>query len=324
MKLSTIDLRLFAAIADHAGITAAARHLGLTKSLVSRELAALESRLQTRLVQRTTRHVSLTESGELLAEYARRVVEELNNAEAAIEATRDVPRGDLKVTAPFSILRFVLTPRLAEFRAAYPGIRLLLDASLRVADLVDENIDVAIRTGPLPSSSLVARQLAEVPIHLMAAPEYLSRRGAPKQPADLGAHDIVNLRASVAPETWTLHRERAGAEEVRVKPVVAVFDPGLVIDLARQGHGIAPVPVLYVRHALQDGSLVRVLPQWHRGSVPVHAIYPSRRILAPKVRAFVDFAADAMRDTGPGWAMEDASEILRPKPARAQRRTTKR
>jgi DNA-binding transcriptional LysR family regulator len=298
MKLSTIDLRLFAAIADHAGITAAARHLGSTKSLVSRELAALEARLQTRLVQRTTRHVSLTESGELLAGYARRVVEELDNAEAAIEATRDTPRGDLKVTAPFSILRFVLAPRLAGFRAAYPDIRLSLDASIRVVDLIDESIDVAIRVGELPPSSMVARKLADVPIHLMASPRYLSRQGAPRKPADLATCDIVNLRANLARDAWTLHHQRGHAEKVAVTPVLAVLDPGLLIDLTSQGHGIAPVPALYARQALHDGHLIRVLPHWHRGSVPVHAIYPSRRILAPKVRAFVAFAADAMKAVG--------------------------
>ena len=127
MKLSTVDLRLYDAIAELGGITAAARKLGLTKSLVSRELAALEDRLGTRLVQRTTRRISLTETGELLAIYARRVVEEMESAEAAIEATRDTPRGDLKVSAPFSVLRYMLAPRLAEFRTRYPEIRLLLD-----------------------------------------------------------------------------------------------------------------------------------------------------------------------------------------------------
>jgi DNA-binding transcriptional LysR family regulator len=298
MKLSTIDLRLFAAIADHGGITAAARHLQLNKSLVSRELAALETKLQTRLVQRTTRHVSLTESGELLARYARRVVEELDNAEAAIEATRDTPRGELRVTAPFSILRFVLVPRLGAFRAAYPQIRVSLDASLRVVDLIDENIDVAIRTGELPPSSLVARKLVDVPVHLMASPRYLAQRDTPKKPADLQLHDIVNLRSSLTSELWTLLHHSGANEKIRITPSVAVFDPGLVIDLASQGHGIAPVPALYANQALEEGKLVRILPEWSRGSVPVHAVYPSRRILAPKVRAFVDFAAEVMHAVG--------------------------
>lgn len=297
MKLSTVDLRLFAAIADCGGITAAARKLGLTKSLVSRELAALEDRLGARLVQRTTRRVSLTDTGELLATYARRVVEEMDNAEAAIEATRDHPRGDLKVSAPFSILRFVLVPRLAAFRARYPDIRLSLDASLRVIDLIDEGIDVAIRIGELPPSSLIARRLATTPIVLVAAPAYLRDRGLPRAPDDLIAHDIVNLKRDTGPDIWALEGAAARRASVEVKPSIAVHDPGLILDLARQGHGIAPMPELYASRALAAGEVVRVLPEWTRGVTPIHAVYPSRRMLAPKLRAFVEFAAEAVRET---------------------------
>lgn len=294
MKLATVDLRLFAAIADQGGITAAARKLGLTKSLVSRELASIENRLGTRLVQRTTRRVSLTDTGELLAAYARRVVEEMENAEAAIEATRDHPRGDLKVSAPFSILRFAIVPRLAAFRAQYADVRLSLDASLRIVDLIEEGIDVAIRIGELPPSSLVARRLATTPIILVAAPAYVEQRGVPQVPSDLLTHEVVNLRPDTGPDAWVL--EASGARlSLTVKPSIAVHDPGLVLDLARQGLGIAPVPELYARQALASGDIVRVLPDYSRGTTPIHAVYPSRRILAPKVRAFVEFAAEAMR-----------------------------
>jgi molybdate transport repressor ModE-like protein len=295
MKLSTANFRLFAAIADHGGITAAARKLGLTKSLVSRELVALEDRLGTRLVQRTTRRVSLTDTGAMLASYARRVVEEMDNAEAAIEATRDYPRGDLKVSAPFSILRFVLVPRLAAFRARYPDVRLSLDASLRVIDLIEEGIDVAIRIGELPPSSLVARRLATTSIVLVAAPTYLRRHDIPQAPGDLIAHDIVNLKRDTGRETWVLEGVDAERASVAVTPSIAVHDPGLILDLTRQGLGVAPLPELYAAQALASGELVRVLPGWTRGVTPIHAVYPSRRILAPKLSAFVEFAAEAMR-----------------------------
>jgi len=295
MKLSNVDLRLFAAIADYGGITAAARKLGLTKSLVSRELAALEDRLGARLVQRTTRRVSLTDTGELLATYARRVVEEMDNAEAAIEATRDHPRGELKVSAPFSILRFVLVPQLAAFRARYPDIRLSLDASLRIIDLIEEGIDVAIRIGELPPSSLVARRLTTTSVILVAAPSYLKRRGVPEAPGDLVAHEIVNLKRDTGPEVWGLQGADTQRARVTVTPSIAVHDPGLLLDLARQGLGVAPLPELYVGRALASGEVVRVLPGWTRGVTPIHAVYPSRRILAPKLRAFVEFAAEAMR-----------------------------
>ncbi|MBY0423857.1 MAG: LysR family transcriptional regulator, partial [Parvularculaceae bacterium] len=289
MKLSTIDLRLFAAIAETGGITAAAARLGLTKSMVSRELAAMEDRLGARLVQRTTRKVSLTETGELLAVYARRVVEELDNAEAAIEATREAPRGDLKISAPFSVLRFVIAPHLGAFRARYPEIRLNIDASMRLADLVEEDVDVALRIGALPPSSLVARLLATIPIILVAAPSYIARKGAPAEPRDLLTHDIVNLRKDLSSEVWTLRGDGGETAPVGVKPVASVHDPGILLDLAEQGMGVAPMPLSYARASLGRGHLVRVLPDWRLRETPLHAVYPSRRILAPKVRAFVDF-----------------------------------
>jgi DNA-binding transcriptional LysR family regulator len=293
MKLSTIDLRLFAAIADLGGITAAARKLGLTKSLVSRELAALEERLGTRLVQRTTRRVSLTDSGELLAIYARRVVEEVENAEAAIEAKRETPRGALTVSVPFSILRFVLIPRLSEFRRAYPEIRLNLDATMRVTNLIDEGIDVAIRIGELMSSSLVARRLAATPIILVAAPDYLARHGLPQEPDTLAGHQLLSLGRSVEHENWVLSNSGSVAASLAVTPTIAVHDPGLLLDLAIQGLGIAPVPLIYARSAIAERRVTHVLPEFSRGTAPIHAVYPSRRLLAPKVRAFIEFAVDA-------------------------------
>lgn len=297
MKLSTVDLRVFAAVADLGGVTAAARRLGLTKSFVSRELAALEASLGARLVQRTTRKVSLTETGALLADYARRIVEEMDAAEAAIEAASETPRGTLTVSAPFSILRFVLAPRLAGFRTRFPDIRLSIDASTRVADLVEEGVDVAIRIGDLRDSSLVARHLAVTPLVLVASPAYLAARGAPARPDDLAAHDILSIRPSARPEVWNL--ARAGGEQaaVTVSPSIAVHDPGLVLDLVTQNLGVAAVPMLYASEGLAAGRVRRVLPGFSRGVAHIHAVYPSRRMLAPKVRAFIEFAAQAM-DSG--------------------------
>ena len=294
MKLSSGDLRLFAAVADMGGITAAATKLGVTKSLVSRELAALEARLGVRLVQRTTRRVALTDIGELLATYARRVAEELDSAEAAIDATRDAPRGDLKVSAPFSVLRFLLAPHLARFRERYPDIRLFFDVSVRMVDLIEEGVDVAIRIGPLASSSLMAMRLAIVPQILVAAPEYLARRGAPSEAADLIGHDVITLRRDLNPEIWTLESDDGAKASVAVTPKIALMDPGLAIDLAVRGLGIGVAPEIYAREALAAGALVPVLPGRRRALMPIHAVYPSRRTLAPKVRAFIEFAAQVI------------------------------
>lgn len=294
MKLSAVDIRIFAAIADLGGITAAARRLGLTKSLVSRELATMESRLGTRLLQRTTRRVSLTETGELLATYARRVVEELDNAEAALEATRDQPRGDLAVSAPFSIIRFLLAPKLGDFHARFPDVRVALDVSTRVIDLIEEGVDVAIRTGPLAPSSLIARKLGDVAQILVATPEYLARHGEPAGVGDLVDHSIIALRRDLEREKWPTGGVDGDRGTIAIAPKFATPDPGILMDLAVHGLGIGVVPQFYVRDALSRGDLVRVLPTYRRALVPIHAVYPSRRMLAPKVRVFVDFAADVI------------------------------
>lgn len=291
-KLSSVDLRLFAAVADLGGITAAANRLGLLKSQVSRDLMRLEESLGVRLLQRTTRKVSLTEPGALLAAYARRVVEEMDNAEAALEAMRETPRGDLVVSAPYAFLRFVLTPNLKAFHERHPEIRLAIDPSLRLTDLVEEGDDVAIRVGELPSSSLVARRLAAIPLVLVASPDYIAAHGASERPDDLIRHTIIDLRRDLGGSAWTLVDPAGAPHEAPIRPFLAVGDTGVISDAALEGLGVAPVPLAYVAEDIAKGRLVRLLPGFTRGAPPIHAVFPSRRTLAPKTRAFVEFVAE--------------------------------
>jgi DNA-binding transcriptional LysR family regulator len=295
MKLSTFDLRLFAAIADLGSISAAARALGREKSTVSRDLSGLEDRLGVRLFQRTTRRISTTEAGAILLAYARRVVEEIESAEAAIEALNEVPRGTLRVTAPHAVIRFVLTPRLRAFQDRCPELRVSFDASLRNIDLVEEGIDVALRIGDLPASSLVARKLHDARQILVAAPGYLDMVPGVDTPADLYRHRLIDLAAHVGVANWVLHDADNRPITVPVAPLASAADPGIVLDMVLNEIGIAAVPDIYSASHLRDGSLRRVLPDHDRGHRPIHALYPSRRQLTPKVRAFVDFAAECMR-----------------------------
>jgi DNA-binding transcriptional LysR family regulator len=300
MKLTMPDLRMFAAVADLGGISAAARHLGRQKSTVSRDLALLEERLGARLVNRTTRHVSLTDAGEVLAAHARRVVEELEQAEAALSAMSDEPRGPLRLTAPYAVVRFVLAPQLPRFLARYPLIRLSIDPSTRVVDLVEEGLDLAIRVGELPSSSLMALKLADVPLVLVASQDYVRANGLPASRFDLMAHSLIDLQPGLTSKSWRLF-EDGGKEvlETPVDPHMAIADPGIIIDMVLQGGGIAPVPRVYAANGLASGTLVHVLPKVTAGSRPVHAVYPSRRLLAPKVRVFLEFAEACL--TGRNW-----------------------
>jgi DNA-binding transcriptional LysR family regulator len=293
-KLSALDAQLFVAVADLGGISAAARQLGLQKSLVSRNLAALEARLGVRLVQRTTRKVSLTDAGQMLAGYARRVVEELDNAQAALESLSEAPRGELRVTAPYSFVRFVLTPYLATFEARHPGVRLSIDPTMRVLDLVQDGIDLAIRIGELPPSNQVARLLEVIPQVLVASPVYAQTQGLPAQPRELSRHSLIELGPDARVGQWKLYGPNEAPIEVPVAPRIAVADPALVLDLALQGAGIGVVPLRYAAPSLASGALLRVLPLHHRGKRPVHAVYPSRRLLTPKVRAFIDFTLECL------------------------------
>lgn len=291
--LSSLDARLFASIAECGGISAAARRLGLQKSLVSRELAALEQRLGMRLVNRTTRRLSLTDAGEILLASAQRIVVELDAAEIALEALQDEPCGELRVTAPYSVIRFVLAPRLLGFQQRYPNLRLSLDPTTKVLDLVEAGIDVAIRIGDLPSSSLVVSRLATVNLVLVSSKAYEARRGLPREPAELVGHDVIFLGDKAEARPVALHGSAGQVVSVQVTPRLAIHDPGLVLDLVQHGLGIAVAPEIYVTDKIRAGALVRVLPGFTLGTRPVQAVYPSKRLLMPKVRAFLDCAAAA-------------------------------
>jgi DNA-binding transcriptional LysR family regulator len=293
MKLANSDLRLFAAIADHGSLSAAARHLGVQKSTVSRDLALLEERLGHRLIERTTRNMRLTEAGSLLLGYAHRVTEELEAAESAMDALSAEPSGDLCISAPHAFVERVVLAVLPGFRARYPKVRVGIDLSPRFVDLVEEGIDVAFRFGDLPPSSLIARKLGALPIVLVAAPDYLARAGIPNGVDDLARHELIEITSKPGATHWRLTTPE-GQQEIAVAPAISVADVSLVRELVLRGLGIAPLPETYVREEIASGALTHVLAGCTRGAPPVHAVYPSRRTLAPKVRVFIDAVAERM------------------------------
>jgi DNA-binding transcriptional LysR family regulator len=294
MKISTFDLRLFAAVVDHGGITAGARALNREKSTVSRELAALEERLGVRLLQRTTRSVSVTEAGEVFLAYARRVVEELENAERAIDSLSDEPRGLLRATVPYAFIRFVLAPRLQGFQDRYPELRIALDPTTRVVDLIEEGFDVAIRIGELPVSSLIARKLGTSEVVLVASKHYAKNHPLPQQLQDLKDHRLIDLSTNVSATEWQFISQDRHNMSLPVSPRMAIADPGVLLDMVVSDLGVGTIPMIYADAGIRSGALVRVLPDWSRGTRPVHAVYPSRRQLTPKVRVFLDFVAESL------------------------------
>lgn len=291
MRFAANDLAIFAAIVDQGGVSAAARRLAMPKSSVSRALSALEEELGTRLLHRTTRQLSLTDAGTVLLGHARRIVEELDNAGAAVEALSDAPRGQLVVTAPYAIVRHRFAPRLAAFQARYPDLQLAIDPTIKVLDMVEAGIDVAIRIGELPDSSLVAKKLTDVPLVLVAAANWPGPR--PTDPEALSTLPVIDLAPRATATRWQLSGP-TGSVSVPVRPRLAIAEPSILLDLVEQGLGIGTAPALYAEPLIAAGRLRPVLPGWHRGTRPVHALYPSRKLLSPKVSAFIAFAADCL------------------------------
>jgi DNA-binding transcriptional LysR family regulator len=263
--------------------------LGLPKSTVSRRLSALEQRLGERLLLRTTRRQVLTEFGKQLLAHARQVADEVE-AVAALSAHRQAaPSGRLRVSMPSDFANLLLADSLAAFVALHPAITLELDLSPRRVDLVGEGFDLAIRIGDLADDALLAaRQLKVLSTGLYASPGYLADHGQPAKPQDLLAHDAVRLpTADGEPAAWSLGQREQRWEGVPPGRLMANA-PELLVRLARSGAGIALVPDDFALPDVRNGLLQRVLPQWRPPDVTAWAVFPGRKLMPTKTRAFID------------------------------------
>lgn len=283
------DLLIFAHVAELGSFSRAAERLGLPKSSVSRRLAALEQRLGERLLLRTTRRQTLTEFGQVLLEHARQVVAEVQAVAALSEHRQAAPRGRLRVSMPSDFANLLLADALAGFVAAYPGIQLELDLSPRRVDLLGEGFDVAIRVGDLPDDSLLAaRRLTELTIGLYASAGYLAQAGHPANTDDLARHTAIGLLGSNGEVVrWCLDSGESRWEATPPARMTA-NSPELLIRLARAGAGIIAVPDAFARADVRAGLLQRVLPEWRLPGETVSAVFPERKLMPTKTRAFID------------------------------------
>ena len=290
------ELLVFARVVQAGSFIAAARALGMPKSTVSRKVADLEERLDTRLLQRTTRKLSLTDAGRILYDHCTRIVSEVENAERAVSTLHEAPRGLLRVTGGVNMT--FLGPIIRDYVKQYPEVRLELLCTGRNVDLVEERFDLGIRAGQLPDSSLVARSLGTVTWFLVATPSYLERRGRPRAPGDLAKHDCLIFAAGSDRTSVELRR---GDDSVRVDlaPRVVVNDHDMIRAVATGGVGIALLPAFQCVDELRAGRFERVLRDWHAPSTPVHIVYPSTRHISPKVKTFADHLQRQM--TPPPW-----------------------
>lgn len=299
------ELRVFAAVAARRSFVGAAGALRMPKATVSRKVQALEARLGLRLLQRTTRRVSLTEAGAAFLERCEAVEEALAEAEAVVAQHGAAPRGTLRITAPSSLVRLLVTPVLPGLLARHPELRIHLTLKNEVEDLVGKGVNLALSPWPPGDGRHLARVLGTVEQGCYASPAYLARHGAPRRPEDLARHRILLYTGGpeARPE-WTLQR-KGRAVTVPVAPVFAANALPPIHDAAVAGLGIAMAWTTLLEEELRAGRLRRVLPAWSGPPVTLRALYPSRVGLAPKVRAALDYLHEAtvhLRRRGGGAA----------------------
>jgi DNA-binding transcriptional LysR family regulator len=305
------EILVFARVVQVGSFTGAARELDMPKSTVSRKVSELEERLGARLLQRTTRKLSLTDVGQTYYQHAARVVAELEEAELAVTRMQDAPRGLLRVTTPLNF--GFLGPTIATFLERNPEVQIELVCADRVVDLVQEGFDLAVRAGPLADSSLIARRLGTFESFVVASPDFVAEAAEPRTPRDLGRLDCLVFGAGPDRTQWKLHRG-GKTVAVRVEPRLIVNDFDFLMAAAIGGLGVAMLPVFRCAELLRTGTLRRLLPEWCSLEIPIHAVYPSTRHLSPKVKAFLDHLREEM--TPPPW---ERAPVLERKRRRSRR-----
>ena len=284
-------LRVFAQVVESMSFVRAAERLDLSTTAVSRYVAELEDHLHTRLLQRTTRRISLTETGRAFHERCVQILAELDEAEREAAQETAEPRGTIRLTTSVNFGTHQVTPAIALFLARHPQVKIDVSLSDRIVDIIEEGFDLAIRIGGTGAQNLAARKLGETRFVLCASPDYIARHGAPASPEDLARHNCLTYEYALR-DAWTF-RDAAGRERaVRVAGSLNSNNGDLNAAAAVQGVGSALEPDFIVGSELKRGKLVPVLESFEAPALPIYAVYPSRRFLPAKVRAFVDFLVE--------------------------------
>lgn len=291
-------LSAFVRTADLGSFVAAGRVLGLSPSAVGKAVARLENQLGVRLVQRSTRSLKLTEEGRAFHERCRRILDDLDDAQESLSRTREVPRGRVRLSCPVIAYHF-LVPVLPEFMARYPELGIDLDFSDRIVDLIEEGVDVAIRSGQLPDSRLMVRALRPFRLLLCASPTYLEHHGTPTRPRDLASHRGIAFRYpnSGKLQDWPLRRSE-GEAEPRIHHVMTCNNMEALCGAVARGLGIGCMPDFLVAEPLASGALMPILLDHLDLPGQFNLLWPSSRHLSPKVRVLVDFLAEHLFAAG--------------------------
>ncbi len=285
------DIAIFVRVVDAGSFTAAAEALGISQPVVSKSVTRLEERLGARLLNRTTRRLSLTEAGAELYRRSQHALKQIEDAELEVTRFQTEPRGTLRVNAPMSFTILHLAPVVHEFVARFPGVRLDLNLDDRFVDIVEEGYDLIVRIGRLADSTLVARRITQCRLAICASPSYLKQHGEPQTPDDLLNHNCLMYTLGSSPRAWRLVSPDGEERMVPLRGSVALNNGLAQRVLALNGVGIVMLPTFYIGDDLRAGKLKCVLSDWLPQDAAVYAVYAERRNLSPKVRAFVDFLA---------------------------------
>ncbi len=285
---ATSDLRVFVRVMERGSFSAAANDFGLTPSAVSKLVSRLEDRLGARLLERSTRRLALTPEGETFLARARRIVADIEEAEAEVASVRGAPRGRLHINSGTAFGLHQLAPALADFLARYPDIDVELSITDRLVDLIEAQADIAVRSGHIPQGPFIQRKIADLQRVICAAPSYLARHGTPQDAADLKNHDCIVV-AGPGLNRW-LFKTRSGIDVVEVRPRVSTDDAEAAVRLAIAGAGIIRLSDVIVGGPLRAGELVPLLTDSHHVEpFPLNAIYPAGRQRLPRVAVFLEF-----------------------------------
>ncbi|MDR2335808.1 MAG: LysR family transcriptional regulator [Burkholderiaceae bacterium] len=287
-------MRIFARVVESGTFTLAADSLQLPKGTVTKHVQALEDRLKVKLLNRTTRRVTVTTDGAAYYDRAVRVLADFDDLEASMSQVRATPRGRLRVDVGSSIARLLIIPHLAEFQARYPDIQIDLGVSDRPVDLIGDNVDCVIRGGELTDQSLVARRVGNLEFITVASPEYLKRRGTPTHPRELEkGHNSVLYFARVSARPYPLEFQKDGELiEISAPSTITVNESNAYTSVLLAGHGIGQITTFQAQPHLERGELVKIIPDWAQMPLPIYVVYPPNSHLSAKVRAFVDWVVE--------------------------------
>jgi DNA-binding transcriptional LysR family regulator len=306
-----MSMKVFCHVATLGSFVAAAERTNLSTAMVSKHIKHLESRLGVRLLNRTTRSLSLTGPGAMYFERCQHAINDLEDAESLLSQSAVNPRGTLKISAPAVFSVNYLAPVLADYYARYPHMRVDLDLSDRVIDLVEEGFDMAVRISAAPHPSLVARRLAQINLLFVASPAYLAKHGVPRDAAELVDHQCITYTYTNNGAAWVFDGPD-GKFSVSINPRLRVNNGEMAVRAALQGLGITVQPTILIQEHIHAGRLVPILLDYPRPPVSVYAVYPSRTFISAKLRTFIDVLVEHFGDTPP-WEDESLKAYIKSK-----------